>query len=308
MSAPVVTAPTPVPNGHIDAATLRNATLDIPAWPADNVQGPSGALRFRDGEVVLDEQQVPSGQPPHAAVILILSVTYGDVDGDGSDETIAVVGCLIEGGAKQVIAFDRDASGKIVTLGRITGTTGTVRDIRDDSPRVARDGLVTVRVGDYQRCCADRTPQIWQKRGYRWRNGAFEQVSGPTRMPAGTHVTETRLTTSGVKLTTGDDGYRYGTLSVQVEHLWGAHPEKLALSFGLPAGVERSGSGWPAVTKAGDGFTVTVDGPPAGATATYRFAFRQRNVTTPGELTVDESASPLISEAIPWNNTVTAKF
>jgi len=135
------------PDGHISLETLKNSTVTMPPWPADNVQGPSGPLHFRDG-VVHIPQTDPAGVrvPPHGSEIILLGVTYGDVDRDGSAETIAEYACLVEGAGKQLVALDRSSAGRIVTLGQVVATTGEIRDIRDDSVRLA-DGVVTVRVG-----------------------------------------------------------------------------------------------------------------------------------------------------------------
>ena len=155
-SAPTTPTPSPspsgstttAPDGRISLTVLGNSTLFIPRWPADNLQGPSGPLRFRNGLVNVTPRPTPAGQPPYGSQIVVLSATYGDVDRDGADETIAVIGCLTEGGSKQLVAFDRDRQGHIRTMGTVVATTGQIRDIRDDSPRLSRDGTVAVWLGD----------------------------------------------------------------------------------------------------------------------------------------------------------------
>ncbi len=298
-------APDAVPDGHIPPATLREATLDVPAWPADDVRGPSGPLRFHDGSVPIGHREVPDGQPPYGESVIILSVAYGDVDHDGADETIVVLGCLIEGGSKQIVVYDRDAAGHIVSLGRVVATTGPIRDIRDDSTRVDAAGVVTARVADYQRCCDDRTPQTWQTRGYALRGGRFEQVSGPTRMPLNQHVTETALSTGELVLGPESGGYRYGSVQVTVTHVRGAHPEKLKLSFYPPDGLERAGDEWPAVTTDPGSFSVTVAAPADGGSVTHTFAFRRAAANSGGELTVILTTIPEMGQALPWNGDAT---
>ncbi|GLW33719.1 hypothetical protein [Actinoplanes regularis] len=288
------------PDGHIPLATLREATLDVPAWPADDVQGPSGPLRFHDGSVPIPHRAVPDGRPPYGESVIILSVAYGDVDHDGAEETIVVLGCLIEGGSKQIVAYDRDTAGHIVSLGRVAVTTGQVRDLRDDSVRVSDSGVVTARVADYQRCCDDRTPQTWQTRGYALRGGRFEQVSGPTRMPPNPHVTDTRISTGDLVLGQPTGGYRYGTVDVTVTHVGGTHPEKITLSFYPPAGLERTGDDWPAVTTEQDSFSVTVAAPAAGGSVTHTFAFRRPAASTGGDLSILLATVPQMGPALPW--------
>jgi len=51
------------PNGRITLASLKNATLDIPAWPADDVQGPHGRLTFHDGIVTVPFLEAEAGRP-----------------------------------------------------------------------------------------------------------------------------------------------------------------------------------------------------------------------------------------------------
>jgi hypothetical protein len=48
---PTVSHGTPAPDGRIPLSGLKNATLDIPTWPADNLTGLSGRLTFVEGEV-----------------------------------------------------------------------------------------------------------------------------------------------------------------------------------------------------------------------------------------------------------------
>jgi hypothetical protein len=303
---PPATTPA-VPNGRIALHTLQNTTLDIPRWPTDHVLGPHGRLRFRDGEVPLPFQEAGTGRPPYGERLVILAVTYGDVDRDGADETIAEIGCLIEGGSKQLVAFDRDHHGRIITMGPVVATTGEIRDIRTDSARVSDAGTVTASLADYQVCCDDQTPQRWQTRGYRWHDARFQQVSGPTRMTANPAVTETRISASELVLGPVLDGYRYGTLTVTVTHAWGTRPGAAKLIFYSPAGLERAGTAWPPVIQNAGSFTVTVDPPPTRGAIAYRYAFRAADAVVGGHLDIELRATSAngisLSEALPWNDT-----
>ncbi|GAA4608109.1 hypothetical protein BJY16_006673 [Actinoplanes octamycinicus] len=302
MSPPAAQA---APDGHIPLSVLREATLEVPAWPADDVRGPSGTLRFHLGEVPIEPRTVAAGEPPFGDAVTILAVTYGDVDRDGADETIVVFGCLIEGGSKQIVAYDRDRTGQIVSLGQVAATTGEVRDIRQAGVRVDDSGAVSVPVADYQRCCADATPQTWQTRGYARRHDRFVQVSGPPRMPENPHITDTTLTSGELRLGPKKNGSRYGSVTVTISHRRGAHPEKVTLLFAPPAGLRRSGD-WPRVTSEPDGFSVTVAAPPAGGSSTHTFAFRRPAAATGGELSIDLATVPELSPVIPWATTATA--
>jgi hypothetical protein len=305
------TAPTSpaAPDGHIPLAVLGDATLDVPAWPTDHVRGPSGRLRFHDGVVELDERATPSRTPPYGREIAILSVAYGDVDRDGSDETIAELGCLIEGGSKQLVAFDRDSTGRIVTIGTVIATTGEIRDIRDGSTRVTDDGTVTVDLGDYQRCCDDQTPQKWQRRGYRLADDRFSQITGPTRMPVNPYVTENTVTAGRLVLSPATDGYRYGTVDVTVRHVRGARPNQVVVRFVTPAGLEPAGAGWPPITRDAVSVSVTVDAPPAHGTVTRTYAFRQPLTGTGANLDIEILARSdrvgTLSDTMPWDDTIT---
>lgn len=298
----------PPPDGRITLAALGEATLDVPRWPADGLRCPSGPVRFHDGGAALTPKTTPDGRPPSGQSLLILSATYGDIDRDGADETVAVLGCLIEGGTKQIVAYDRGPDGGIVSRGRVTATTGQVREIRDTSVRVDQAGVVTARLADYQRCCDDRTPQKWQTRGYALRAGRFTQVSGPTRMPFNPKVTATRLTVGDLVLGPPTGGYRHGSVTVTVAHRWGAHPGKVTLLFSPPAGLRRSGDRWPPVTTEGDSFSVRVTAPPPGRSVSYRFAFRQPAAASGGELPVELVTVPQANQAIPWYGYATARI
>ncbi|BCJ49360.1 hypothetical protein Asp14428_08350 [Actinoplanes sp. NBRC 14428] len=311
-SPPPSSAPAPAPDGRIPLTTLANSTLTVPPWPADNLRGPSGRVRFHDGVFAVP----PAGtgrEPPSCGRLVILSVAYGDVDRDGAGETVAGIGCLIEGGSKQIVAFDRNTAGRIVTMGPVVATTGEIRDIRDGSASVGDDGVVTVRLGDYQVCCDDRTPQAWQTRGYGWHDGRFVQVSGAARMPANRYVTETSVSTGDLVLGPAVAGYRYGTLTVTVRHGWGTLPQRVVVEFHPSAGLERAGTAWPSPGPAtGPGFTVTVDPPPAHGAVTRTFAFRRPAAITGGSLDLEVAGSTAavarLGEATVWNNSVTASI
>jgi hypothetical protein len=289
-SAPTSPAPTatatgePAPDGRISLAELKNATLDIPPWPADNLTGVSGRLKFVDGQVV----SPPDATFPFERHIIIFETTYGDVDRDGAQETLALIGCWVQGGSDQLVAFDRDREGHIVTLGTVVATTGEVRAIESATVRVLGDSTVTVKVGDFQRCCGDDTPVLWQIRGYRWNGQTFRQVSGPTAFPVNPSVTETGVTADDLVFgPVGNDGWRHGTLTVTVSYLRGARPDHLQLVFYVPTDIQRDGSAWPPVNNDYGGFYVQLPTPATGAPARYTYAFKRPASGTGGEFHVD---------------------
>lgn len=300
-------APRAAPDGRISLAVLREATINLPPWPSDNIRGPSGPVRLHNGEALLKDHPVPTGQAPYGGHIVLLSAVYGDVDRDGADETMAGFLCGGQGGSEQLVALDRDRSGHIVTIGPVVSTTGAVRNIDYRATRVSGSGTVTVRVGDYQACCGDETPQVTQVRGYRLVNGRFVQVSGPTRMTLNPYVTETSITAGTLRLGPAADGYRYGTLEVTAKHVRGTHPDRMVLTFVLPDGLQPWGSGWSSTTGPGDTVSVTVKAPPAYGRTTYSLAFRRPAGITGGSLELDGRPSPArLSETIGWDNSATA--
>ncbi|GAA0504875.1 hypothetical protein Ade02nite_70870 [Paractinoplanes deccanensis] len=309
---PSPSRPRAVPDGHIALATLQNATLTIPPWPKDNVRGPSGRLRFRDGVVPIEQETTPAPHgPPRGMEIVILDVAYGDLDRDGADETVARIGCLIEGGSQQVVAFDRNAAGRIVTMGTVVATTGAIRDIGAGSVRVSDDGVVTARVADYQVCCDDRTPQVWQRRGYRWAGGHFDQVSGPVRMALNPYVTDVAVTAGELVLGPAVDGFRYGTVAVTVRHVRGTRPAQALIEFFPSEGLERAGTAWPAVITGPriPWMRVSLAPPPARGSHTYTFAFRRPAGISGGSLEIEAGgagkASAALSDSMVWNNGAT---
>jgi hypothetical protein len=114
-------APTAVPDGRIPLTVLSDATLHIPRWPSDAaLAGPSGWVKFTDGV----SKPRPGTDIP---VRLTGEPAYGDIDRDGAQETVITVLAGYEGGSWQVLALDRAASGRIVTLGRVVATTGQIK-------------------------------------------------------------------------------------------------------------------------------------------------------------------------------------
>jgi hypothetical protein len=315
-ATPSSTAGVPAPDGRIPLAELRNATLDIPAWPADNLTGLSGRLTFVNGQVL---------SPGDAAFgfnryIIIDSAFHADVDADGAQETIALVECVVQGGSEQLVAFDRDAAGNIVTIGSVVATTGEVRIIDDTTALVLDDATIMVRVGDFQSCCGDPTPVQYQDRGYRWSGHGFDQVAGPTSFPVNPSVTETGITTNEIVFGPAVDGVRHGRLTVTVAYLRGATPDHLMLSVDLPDGVRRDGADWPPLRKVSDaGFLMDLPTPHVGTSVGYTFAFSRPANLSGGNVSLylragtalDRGEGPgpagsWLSESNPFNQSATA--
>jgi hypothetical protein len=299
--APSATSGVAAPDGRIPVAVLRNATIDVPPWPTDNLTGISGRVTFHNGEVLVP----PDSTYAFERHMLIGSVAYGDVDRDGATETVVHINAWIQGGSTQVVALDRSRQGTIVTLGTVVATTGEVRVVDADTTRVTGGGVVEARVGDFQRCCGDETPQVWQKRGYSWDGSRFHQTTGPRSFPVNPWVTETSYEPGELVLGPAVDGVRHGTLTVTVRYERGVRPAHLVLYMNPPPGMERDGSAWPPV-RSDQTWQIIVDlpTPPAGVDATYTFAFRRPATSTEGEFGMDvrgvNATGTVLSESNPW--------
>ncbi|MEK8109255.1 hypothetical protein NKG94_40240 [Micromonospora sp. M12] len=175
------------------------------------------------------------------------ALDHGDVDGDGAVETVALVQCVLgTGGPMQVVAFDRDEQGKVVTLGRVVVTT-------IDKPQwlfaldVVDDGTVRVQVGDIAPGGGWRgewSQRQW--RGYRWKGDAFAQVSGPTNFGTNRHDVNLVVTSTDLVLTEAPDGSRTGAVTVRIRNRATGPAAYMSLRLGLPPTIRADGDGWAA--------------------------------------------------------------
>ena len=293
----------PAPDGAIAADVLKNATLAIPPWPSDNMPGPSGRVTFTNGVA-----EVPAGLDfPSTRHMVIERVLYGDVDRDGAAETLAALGLYVQGGSQQLIAFDRDSAGRIITLGTVLSTTGPLRSFTTNTIRIETNGTITVQVGDYAGCCGDATPTLRQWRSYGWDGRTFRQVGGPSAFPVNPAVTETAISTGRLVLGPAINGTRHGTLTVTVSYLYGARPDHLSIGF-EPANLQPDGTAWRHARPWFRGFAVDVPAPGAVGSATYTFAFSQTGTSGTGtglsvSLFGSDKQDHQLSDANPLNNT-----
>lgn len=173
-----------LPNGAISARELCDATLTIPAWPTE-AKG-WGCL---SGPVKLNAGHHNIGDSFHLNMGTELvgreqarTLTYADIDQDGSNETIALVSCSREDWHSQIVVFDR-LNGKIRTIGKVLDTGGSAKRIFDVEATV--DGKIRVEVGDRHGDLGDvpgvNSQRQW--RTYAWDGQKFIQVDGPTTFP-----------------------------------------------------------------------------------------------------------------------------
>ena len=205
---PTTTTAPAVPDGRISASELGRAGVDLPAWQLSS-DCPTRRVIFRSNLDV-------------AFTVTVMDITYSDVDGDGSVETFALLGCRIgQGPAQQVVGFDRDPSGAIVTLGQVvdmTQTPGQVQYIA--AVRPGGNGTVGVQVGDQTPCCGIELRHVeLQWRLYRYDGHRFRQSGGPTAFtPVPAAFGSVAVTVTPVLLGPASGGVRLGTTTVTVRN------------------------------------------------------------------------------------------
>ncbi|MER7419943.1 hypothetical protein ABT346_24715, partial [Micromonospora peucetia] len=256
-----------VPDGRITERQLRAAALDLPAWAGRNCVDTT--------RVILLPASTNEVDRPY-----LISVTHGDVDADGTAETLALLGCRIgEASAKQVVAFDRDAAGRIVALGRVARThekgDGGFENVR--AVAVA-GGKVRVQVADIQPCCS--IPAYWarqQWRTYGWDGELFSQTGGPTTWGRDSRLTDLAISAGPFVLGPADErGRLQGTVTLTVTNRGPLDTDRVAFqhleSFGAPDGGDwdrcepaRVQPEWP---------SCLTEGVPAGERRSWTFRFR----------------------------------
>ncbi|MEU0152932.1 hypothetical protein [Micromonospora fulviviridis] len=263
---PSTASPTPAaPDGRITRSQLLAARLDLAAWPEP---GPKTC--------VSDNVRLRSEAESDSVPRLLTDPRYGDLDGDGATETVALVACRYgEASAKQVLAFDRDEAGRIVTMGRVVGTHDGMDDITDFS--VQDDGKIRAHVADIQPCCStpEWSPQR-QWRTYAWTGERFTQTAGPTKFGVDPRLTDLTLTAGDLVIGPADTkGNRTATVTVTVVNKGPVDVPLLGFSEFYSIGERAGGDLSRCRTVRSDGPDACVlDGLPAGKRKTYTFTFR----------------------------------
>ncbi|MFC0031036.1 hypothetical protein ACFFMM_16060 [Micromonospora chaiyaphumensis] len=253
------------PDGRITRSQLLAARLDLAAWPG-----------YAPKTCVSDNVRLRSGPQSDSVPTLLADPRYGDLDGDGATETVALVACRYgEASAKQVLAFDRDGSGRVVTMGRVVGTHDGMDDITDFS--VQDHGKIRAHVADIQPCCG--TPQ-WspqrQWRTYAWTGERFTQTAGPTRFGVDPRLTDLTLTAGDLVVGPPDTkGDRIATVSITVTNKGPVDVPLLGFTDLYLIGEPVGGDLDPCRQVRSDGpGTCALDGLPAGKRKTFTFTFR----------------------------------
>src|SRR5262249_32436196 len=120
----------------------------------------------------------------------------------------------------QVVVFDRDEAGGIVTLGQVAVDTSTIRAIC--GLRGNADGTsIDVQVGDFPLALlCEPCPAQVQWRTFAWDGTKFAQSSGPTSFPANPKVTDLKVSTTDEVFGPQEGQYqlRTGTITVTVKN------------------------------------------------------------------------------------------
>jgi hypothetical protein len=243
-------------DGRIDATTLRSATVTVPGWSGPT---PEIASQCRSGRIVL--------ATPDADMLdtQLDSVVYADLDADPALETAALIRCQYgEAHESMVVAFDRDATGEIVTIGKVT--EGVVWSFTAAAP-----GGVAVDISDMMACCSmSKDNEYHQKRTYAWGGSGFRQTAGPTSFAGKPYVTDLVLTTSALSFGPVQNGKRTGTITVKVRNAGPVASGRFDVSMELTNAT--TSSRYLHFSEEGDDCLRSCHEPlAAGATATLKF-------------------------------------
>ncbi|MBO0868652.1 MAG: hypothetical protein J2P15_08825 [Micromonosporaceae bacterium] len=231
----------PAPDGRIDRTTLLNTRLRLPPWP----QRTGTHATCGTSNVKLTDE------PHDVGVVELSGLAYGDADGDGAQESVAIVGCRMgESAVQQVVVFDRDAAGRIVPLGQVVAAGADIDWITDVA--ASAPGSVRVQVGDIQPCC-DVKPENVQKqwRTYGWDGTGFHQIAGPTKFGVNPLRSDLGLAVGDVTFgPAAGDRWRHGTIAVTIHNGGPGRADQMTvnLNFGKGA-VRHEGSAWSACTN-----------------------------------------------------------
>jgi hypothetical protein len=226
----------PAPDGRVSRATLMRTKLNLPSWPT----GAPATCATRN--VKLADPHTDRHVP-----VLMWTLLYGDVDGDAAQETIALLSC--ESGQttyEQVVVFDRDATGHVVTLGQVVRMGGDIAWIVDVS--VAAPGSVRVRVADIPPCCpTEQENTQYQWRTYSWNGTTFQQTGGPKKFGVNPLRSDLKITTSGITFAArqGDTRWWHGTITVTIHNGGPGRADQIQVQLHFPKlAVRHEGAGW----------------------------------------------------------------
>jgi hypothetical protein len=205
-----------MPDGRITLEQLTSTDVDIPAFgdacPASHVRLTTTAGATQ--------------------AVVVAKIIYTNLDDDPSLDTAALLLCegVSQAPPSQVVAFDRDATGKIRTLGQVVGL-GYKLNVRDITVRP--QGGIIADVSDIVACCD--TPvsrEQHQNREYAWDGTKFAQVGGPTVYGDPRYVTDLQVVVTDVTLGPPAAGKRSGTATVTVKNNGPSPSGRFQVGFG----------------------------------------------------------------------------
>jgi hypothetical protein len=227
-SSPSPSATTPAaPDGHIARRELLNTRVTLPDWWGDAPCNVNARL---------------NAQAPAEEGNWLDSIGYVDVDRDGAEETVALVGCKFNSKViqKQVVVFDRNGGGGIVTMGQVLTSRPLGWIFRVDPQS---DGSIRIEVGDLEPTNEQVAALvIRQWRTYGWTGDTFRQTAGPTSFPVNPKLADLRVTAKDVVFAD-----RNGALTVEVRNAGPARTDYALLTIRIyDKFIEATGDGWSA--------------------------------------------------------------
>ena len=224
------TAPSPAASAspaaaRIEAADLLSTMVTVPAWsgPTKEIakQCPSGRLKLSAPDYDMLETHLET-------------VIGANLDADPATETAALLTCRYgEAYYSMVVAFDRDGTGAIVTLGKVA--EGHIWSVKP------ADGGVTVDISDTMACCSmSKDNEFHQQRTYAWVGTGYRQTAGPATFAGKPYVTDLVLTASALEFGPVVDGRRTGTVTVKVRNAGKVASGRFDVSADLPGATTAS--------------------------------------------------------------------
>src|SRR5262249_2677416 len=144
--------------GRLSRAQVAAGPIEVPAWAPDLPDCPRGFVTPREPLDSFWEFD-----------IVVTSFTHTNLDSDPDLGTALVLYCLkgLHVSPQQVVAYDRDSTGRIVLLGRIFGQVDDVVYAREIAARPEGGVRVRACVGD---CVGIPTPapNRFEDREYAW--------------------------------------------------------------------------------------------------------------------------------------------
>ncbi|NUR71955.1 MAG: hypothetical protein HOU81_14135 [Hamadaea sp.] len=198
------TPASPAPDGRITIAQLTAGKVDLPKW------GKAGTTMdgsCNDGRTKL----VKAVEHNPMLTSYVQEVAYANLDADAALETAALIMCAPgEAELRQVVAFDRDATGKIATVGTVF--SGNAWSVTANAT-----GGIDVDVSDFQACCdTPKIMELHQTRTFGWDGTKIAQLAGPTTFTSHSKPIDMKVTVTKTVWGEIKDHRRTATITAKV--------------------------------------------------------------------------------------------